>query len=255
MEDQFGNTIFGQQLEQLDSRVDEFIDDLIGQAGGDRDFIIRQLDSQHQLALGTDDSARAEFLEKVSSKLEARIGRIPFDYERFNKRELEDFARGTKRLTQNKDIALRRLAEDEQVAKRELTQTEEKERESQGESLSARGLLTGTRSETVGLGGKSVDELEREIGERRGALSRAIGREKEGITTTFGRGIEDVTRGKERSLEDLKVGARRGAIDQQQRTTFGKEGADRSFEARKKQLERERQLQKLTMPSFALTGA
>jgi hypothetical protein len=248
-------SIFETQLSALDTSVDNYINDLISEAQGDRDFIVRQLDAQHKLALGTDDVARAQFFEKVADQLETRIGRIPYDYERFTKRELEDFARGETRLTENKDIALRRLAEDEAVLQRQLQQDVGQERQTQAEQLNARGILSSTREGAQGLAGSEVGRLERDVTARQEALNRAIGRSREETNQTFGRGIEDITTSKERNLEDLKTTARREGIDAQQSRDFGVESADRKLSAEKKRLERQRTLDRLMNTSFALTGA
>jgi len=238
----------------INARVDEYINDLIQQSQGDRDFIIRQLNAQHEMALGSDKGEEAAFLERVADKLEEKIGRIPYDFEKYSARELDDFAKGTQRLTENKDIALRRLGEDEKVAQRQLEINREQERRGQGESLSQRGLLTGTREETVGLGAKSVGELEENLQSRQDALTRSVSRTGEEIGLTFGRGISDITTAKDRGLEDLTTQARRAALGQQQSTQYGLESANRAADARKKLLEKQRQQEKLYSPSYAYTG-
>ncbi len=97
------------QLNVLDKSVDDYINQLISQSQGDRDFIIKQLEANYDLALGTDDNARADFLEKVADKLEERIGTIAFDFER-----------GVERTTEDKNEALRRLDEDDRILKENL---------------------------------------------------------------------------------------------------------------------------------------
>lgn len=239
------------QLEQLLSiyneqaaEADRYIDNLLGQAGGDRDFAIKQLKRDHDLALGTDDQARAEFLESVADKLEERIGTIPYDYQVGTTRTKEDLARTEEVTARNKERALSRLAEDEQVWKAEQERQVQEGRVSQQESLLKRGILQGTREQAQGLAGSEVGKFEGDVQRTLEAYNRALGRQKEDIGTAVEDTLFEARRGTERKLADLKTAARRGAIEQQDRLSFGTEAANRAFEARRKELERLRAQEK-----------
>lgn len=246
MADQFNLT-----LDSLNEATNKYIDDLIGEAGGDRDYIVRKLDAEFDLALGTDDGARADFLQKVSDSLEQRIGRIPYDYEKFSARELEDYARGTTRLKEDTSTALARLGEDERVLKEENKKASMLERRTQQEELASRGLLEGTRDQAQGIAGTLAGELDQDITNRDTALDRAIGRERFDIGLGQTRGLEDFDTAKNRNLADITTTARRGAIDEQNTFTFGTEAANREYEKTKKSLERQRQTDKLYNQGFS----
>lgn len=117
--------------------INKYIDDLKNEAQGDYDFVVKFLKQQFQSALGTDDTARAEFFAKVANVTEKRIGRIPYDYEKYTGREKEDLANFLKQ----KDM------EDTDQRKREVEfesqQTLAKESEQKGidEAASTRGML------------------------------------------------------------------------------------------------------------------
>lgn len=244
----------GEQLitTAFDQSVDNFIQQLIQEAEGDKNFLIKRLDAEHDLALGTDDQARARFLETVANKLEERIGRIPFDFEKFTNRELEDFARGKQRSDISTDRALARLAEDEKVALGTLERETEAVRQFEGEELGARGILEGTREEATGLAGEEVRKTEGAIGRAGAALTGEVGRTREDIVTVQKTTAEDLLRAKERGLEDITTASRRGAIDEAQRFRLGKEGASRALEAEKRRLERERKERKFLSPTVGL---
>lgn len=228
-----------------------YIDQLIGEAQGDLNLVLKQLDAEHKLALGTDDTARANFLEKVADKLEQRIGRIPYDYERYSTRELEDYARGSERITSDKTTALQRLDEDERVLRDEARLEADEARQLQDEALNQRGILSAPRTQATGIAGKEVSDLEGAIKRRSQEITRAVGRDRFDITQDATRSLEDLRLGRDRTLEDITTTARRGAIDQQQATEFGKERAQREFEARKTALERERKRLMAQAPSSA----
>lgn len=200
-------------------QANRWADDLIAQSRGDMDFAIRELDAEHKVAMGQNDQERAKFLESVSDALEEKIGTIPYDYEK-----------GMTRLGENKTRALERLARDEEVIRREFGVATEQARRQQGETLSQRGLLTGTREKTVGLGSRDVRELESEVGAKLGAIERSLLESREDIGRTALRGGEDLT-----------TEARRAGLKAGRTYEFGKEEQERAFEAEKKRLERERQ--------------
>lgn len=229
-------------LQSMINDENAYIDQLLEQNKGDLKLVLDEIDARHSLALGTDDVERAAFLAKVANKLEERIGRIPYDYETKTTREIEDFARGSKRIGENKTLALNRLAEDEKVAQQQLDIAKQEERDAQGESLNARGLLTGTREQTVGLGAKDVGKLEEDLRMRQEALGRSVGRTGFDITQESSRGMEDILRGKERNLADITTDARRGALDVGLEAKFGRAKAQASADKAAKELERKRKL-------------
>jgi hypothetical protein len=209
-------------LSEYDKYTDNYINSLLGDAQGNLDFALKQLDKQHEIALGTNDQERAKFLESVADGLEERIGRIPYDYEKYTKRTQEDTQR-----------VLMRLSEDEQTWKTQFGQQTKEARQAQGEQLAARGILQGTREGAGGIAGQEVGKFETEIQQQLDAYDRELGRQRKDINT-------DSTR----TLEDLKTDARRGAIDQTNQYNFQTEAQKRAFEAQKKELERQREMQK-----------
>jgi hypothetical protein len=207
---------------QYDQETDNYINDLLADAKGDLDFALKQLDRQHEVALGTDEQARAKFLEDVADKLEERIGRIPYDYEKY-----------TTRLKDDTSKVLGRLFEDEKVWKEQFGKDTAEGRQSQAEALAARGLLQGTRQGAGGIPGQEVRKFEGDVQNTLSAYDRALARQTSDTKETETRG-----------LEDLKTEARRGAIDQTDQYKFGTEASQRAYEAKKKALEREREAQK-----------
>lgn len=231
---QTGTGLFNQMTE-------DYINQLLDQSRGDRDFAIRILTQDHQNALGTDNKARAEFLESVSDKLEQRIGRIPYDYEIATTRTRENLARTQEVATRNRDLALSRLAEDEQVWRRDFGRASEDTRQAERESLSQRGLVSGTREGAVGLAGREVARTEQDLGETLAGFERALGRERTDIGTRAEDTLFEAQREAERELQDLKTGARRDALDAQSAFDIGKEQQDRILRERELELERQKQ--------------
>ena len=227
------NEQFMATLQEYEDRANRTADELISRAEGDRDFAIRQLDAEHKVALGQNDQERAKFLEQVANKLEERIGTIPYDYKV-----------GVTRLEETKSRALERLARDEAELRRKLGIETEQARQTQGETLSKRGLLTGPRMETVGLGSGEVGRLEDEIEAKFQALERGATEGREDITRTATRGVEDVT-SKQRRL----------ALTTGRTYDFGKEQAERDLEAERQRVERQRALAKLDVQAMQFEGA
>ena len=207
------------QREAWIEQANRWADDLLSDAQGDKDFAIRKLDAYHKVALGQNDAERAKFLEEVSDKLEERIGTIPYDYKR-----------GITRLEENKQRALERLAKDETELRRQFGVETTAARRGQGEALSQRGLLTGPRLKTVGLGGEEVGRLEDEIAARFATLERSVTEPK-----------EDITREALRTREDLAKTARRGGLEVEREFKFGTEEQERLLEQRRKAIERQRE--------------
>jgi len=210
--------------------TDKYINQLLDSAGGDRDFAIKQLKAAHDKAVGSDDTATAQFLEKVASDLESKIGRIPYDYQV-----------GVSRLESKANTALDRLSEDEKVWKADKAISDNQAKVDQQESLSKRGILTGTRDNATGLAGVETKKLDITLQKQLDAYDRALGRSRADVNT-------ELTQGK----EDLTTAARRGVQDTQSDTQFGTEAAQRKYEAQKAELERQRALSKLQAKSQTL---
>lgn len=247
-----------QTLEQLlgvyneqAAAADKYVEDLLAQAGGDRDFVIKQLKRDHELALGTDDAARAQFLESVADKLEERIGTIPYDYQVGTTRTQEDLARTTELTNRNKNQALARLAEDEKVWKEQFADTSKESRTTQQEQLLQRGILSGTRAGAEGLAGQEVGKLETDLTRQLEAYNRELGRSKQDITTTAQDTLTEAQTSATRKLEDLKTAARRGATTAQDTLSFGTEAAQRQYDAKRKELERLRAAEKTAAQASA----
>jgi len=253
--DQSYDDYYNNYINKEDQNIDKYIDDLIASANGDYDFIIEQLMSQHHLALGSDSAAEAAFLEEVADGLEAKIGRIPYDYKVGVTRINEDFDTSSGRVIRGRDEALKRLAEDEQTWKRDFEVASTDMKTNQQEELARRGILQGTREDAQGLAGVNTKRLDTDLMNDIAAYDRALGRDRLDVTQGAEDDLFDLTRSKTRGLEDIKTGARRGTIDQQLTTQFGKKRAELEREKQKKQLERERALQKRLARSQGHTEA
>lgn len=238
-------------LQGIISSDNSYIDQLIGEAQGNLNFALKKLDAEHKLALGSDDQARATFLEKVADQLEQRIGRIPYDYERYTNRELQDYAQNTGRVQSDQKTALQRLDEDEQVLRQQADTEAAQARQDQAGDLNSRGILSSTRENATGLAGKNVKDLENKINLRAQDITRATTRDRQDINEGAARSLTDLGVAHNRSLEDITALARRGAIDQQQATDFGKEGANLDFQSQQTALERERKRLLAQAPSSA----
>lgn len=245
---------FQAQLGAFDQATDNYINQLLDQTRGDRDLAIKILTRDHETALGTDNAARAQFLESVSDKLEQRIGRIPYDYEIATTRTREDLARTQEVTNRNKQLALQRLSEDEQVWRQDFAKTSADTRQAEAEGLSQRGLISGTREQAQGLAGREVARTEQDLGSTLTAFERALGRQESDIQTQAGDILTEAQTSAERQLQDLKTGARRGALDAQSSFDLGKEQQERLAKQREQELERQRTLGKLSNLSFAATG-
>lgn len=214
----------------LDQATDKYINDLLSSVNGDKDFAIKQLTQQHDQAVGSNDQATAQFLESVASALETKVGRIPYDYQVAVGRE----------NAQTKTI-LDRLMEDEKIFLKEKAVTDKETRTGTQENLLQRGVLSGTLKESTGLSGAENKTMEQKLQDQLDAYQRAKGRT-----------VADTNTASKTTLEDLQTGARRGVQDIQTQTTFGKEAETRSAEAKAKELERQRALQKLQNPSASV---
>lgn len=203
---------------QLDE-VKKYTEELMGEARGDYDFITKYLSKMHQMALGTDDSARAQFLEQVSNELEKRVGRIPFDFQQKTAREKQDIAdilRKNERESQDLTAQEVEFNKQQQLA-------QEKEQRGIAESANARGLLGSgieKKAQQEATTARQVNEID--PFQRRLALQRFM--------QEFGTERAKLESG--RRLEDITTGARRDAQDTQLNYDKGTEGAQRDLEKR-----------------------
>lgn len=218
--------------------ADQYIGQLLGQAQGDKDFAIKQLAREHDLALGTDNVARAQFLEKVASQLESRIGTIPYDYEVGTARTAEDLARTTDVANTQQKTALDRLSEDERIWKQEKAVSDKEATTNQQEGLLKRGILSGTREGAQGLAGSEVSKMDTDLQSKLDAYNRALGRTTSDIKTETANTLFTANREAGRTQEDLTTKARRGATAAEDTFQFGSEAAQRKLDAQKAELER-----------------
>lgn len=212
----------GSLLSQMGPSIDKYVQDLIDFANEDYNFAAKWIEDQFVEAMGSDDQARKDFLKEVANSLEARIGTVAYDYET-----------DTYRLNQDTSTALRRLEEDERIARQNLDTTAQLERETQGASLNARGLINAPRAEQQGLGGKFIGQLESDIQRRKDSISRVVGRER-----------EDTLLGQERGLADITTNARRLAAGEIDQRDYGLERSERERQRRILEAEEERKRQK-----------
>ncbi len=212
-----GNSI---EKENADA-VNRYVESLLGEAKGQRDLMLKKIDAEHKLALGNDDAQTAQFLESVADGLEQKIGRIPYDYQKYTARELEDYSRGSGRVTENRDIALKRLAEDEKIAGG-----------LQSEDLNSRGLMAGQDPKDLqGLARQQFDQN----------VTNPFNRNEEDLTRESGRNLEDLGLNKDRRIQDIRTDTRRGTQDTQNARQFGKESTNLEYDGRMKALERQRE--------------
>jgi hypothetical protein len=221
---------FSEILSGLEGDVDKYIGELTNIAQGDYDFTAKWIESNYKEALGTNDTARAEFFKSVANETEKKVGRIAYDYQT-----------GTYRAEQDKTTALTRLKEDERVLTDKLTTQRMLDRETQNTGLNKRGLMEdGTRDTVGGLAQQNIGQLESDYAKDFEALARSVMEGEQDINTGFGRTIEDLT-----------TTARRGGEDSQQQRDYGIEQAGNTLSSAKKNLDIQKYQLKTTLPSLA----
>lgn len=219
----------GDRLKEKDSalfdEINKYIDELKGYAQGDYDFVVKYLKKQFETALGTDNVARADFMAKVANQLEARIGRIPYDYELKTGREKQDLA----------DFLKQKDMEDAQQRKQEVEFNTQQELASQKEQKQVR-----TAANERGMLDSGIEK--RQAGEV--ALERKVNvQDPQNRVFAYQQALRDEQKrlgvqGSERNLADITTGARRGAIDEQTNLDYGTEKANRTLQERLADLER-----------------
>lgn len=245
-----GKSTADRLYEEAAGKESAYVDDLIAQAQGQRDLILKKLDAEHKLALGSDDRATAQFLETVADKLEERLGRIPYDYQRYTARELEDYAMGSEKIQSTKNLALEKLTNDQRLAENELKLSQGNDNQSLVERLNERGLL-GTGKPQGMLQGQSLTGLDGIAGQTAGLQNTAYQQKydalhssnditRRGITLDASQQQNELDFGHKNRISDITVDTRRDVQDQQQATTLGKEGAELEYEQRRREYERQR---------------
>jgi hypothetical protein len=215
------------------ANIDKYVADLKATSKQNYDFVVKYLKQQHEAALGSNDQARAKFLEQVANSYEKQVGRIPFDYETKTGREKEDIANYLKSSELASQDQLNRRIEFE---KQNAFKSQE-EQQLNKESANARGLLGS------GIQQKDANKL---------ALSRQLFTEDPfyrsmSLETTQRAEADRLKKLQStRNLEDLTTGARRDALDTQTAFNKGTEGAaldkaqaDKAAELRAEQARRD----------------
>jgi hypothetical protein len=189
--------------------------------------VVKFIKKQFETALGTDDKARQDFLLKVANKLEERIGRIPFDYDKYTGRAKEDIANYLRRSEIDKQDANNR--ENEFLAQQGFAVKQE--RKQLAEASNARGMLGSgiQKGEQMKLDEKrqlyETDPFNRSLALERTKRTEA---EKEAILQN------------QREQSDITDKYRREAIDEQLGLDQGLEGADLALWKKKRAIEREK---------------
>lgn len=253
----------------ISDSVNKYVEELIASAGGKRDLILRKLDAEHKLALGSDDGQTAAFLESVSDALETKIGRIPYDYQRYTDRELADYALGKTEIEQTKQLALAKLSNDEKIEKQRLGLSQKTDNRSLTEDLNSRGMLDGQNPTEIlsasgangvggltGVAGQSADILNSTYAQQFGAIDTTNELGKRGINEGATRDMARLGFESDNRIEDLRVDSRRAAQDTQNNSKFQRESANYDYDEQRKALERQRDelLRRGKQQSTTLTG-
>jgi hypothetical protein len=245
------NQVYQSFYDPLNQQIDQYTNELIGEANGNYDFVAKWLENSYKLALGTDDQERAKFLKSVANDLESKVGRIQFDYNTNKYRTEQDIQTGTERTTQARDLALKRLSEDEATTRTQMAKEASSARQGTAESLSERGLLSGKLGQEGGLEGRTAQELETNIADKLSAYERTLGRNREDIGISSAQNLQDIQTTGQRNLEDLTTGARRSTIDTQSSYDQQLQQAQRQRDAAIAALKREQATQKKYAESYA----
>lgn len=208
---------FDQYVGDLNKNIEDYANQLRGEAQGDYDFAIKWLTANHELALGKDDKARAEFFEKVADKLEEKIGRIPYDYFQKTDREKKDVMDFLK--AQNMEEEDRIAREKEFQKQQDFAKGIEKQQTQQ--EFNTRGLLgSGIQQKQEAQQAEKRQLFETDPFYRRSALEGA----QRGLQTQ--RGVLE----SQRRLQDIQTGARRGGTDAQNEFVYGQESQKRALD-------------------------
>lgn len=205
-----------QQLQSMnpeyEAEIAKYTDELKSQAKGNYDFIVKYLKQAHTQALGTDDSAKAQFLEQVANSVESSVGRIPFDYDTKTTREKEDIANYLKRS----EIQKQNLNAQEKNFNAQQDFASQQEQQQNAQSANSRGLLgsgiqdTAAKKLQVARQLTQIDPFNTQLANSRATLGQ---QDAEALTQS------------QRNIEDITTGARRDAQDADTTLNQGTEGA------------------------------
>jgi len=246
-----GNSQTDQIFQQNAAKENQYIDSLMSQNKGQLDLALKQLDAQHKLALGNDDTEQAKFLESVANSLESQIGRIPYDYQKYSNRELQQYAMGNTNIANNKQLALDKLSNDEQNNLASLNLNQGQANQATAEDLNKRGLLTGQAPQGM-FQGSSLTGINGVGGQVAGQQNTDFGNQRNVITSGYDLGVRgtnlDASQQQnaldfqhQNTMTDLTDQARRDAQDAGNAYTFGTQSANLGFQAQQAALERQRQ--------------
>lgn len=263
----YGGSTGDPNTDLINSNNNAYINQLLAQAGGQHDLAIKQLDAQHQLALGNNDDQTARFLESVASQLENQIGRIPYDYQTYTNRENQQYALGNQQIAQGRQLALDKLAEDERSQQAALNLQQGQQNQSLAEDLNSRGLvngqalsgLTGGMPTTQGLGNVqgigsyAANSQNQDFANQRVALANSIGLQNRDITQNYGFQQQQANLQHQNTLQDLTTSARRDTQDAQNQYQFGTQQANLDYQQQQQALERQRLALQLAAPAQAYT--
>lgn len=206
-----GSTLSSVNSAQADN-INKYLADLKATAQQNYEFVVKYLKKQHEMALGSNDQARAKFLEQVANSYEKSVGRIPFDYETKTAREKEDIANYLKSSEIMKQDALTREAQfgAQQGFEKKLEQKQ------LAESMNTRGLL----NSGIQKGESNRLALARQLFTE-DPFYRSLNLEK--TQRAEADRLKKIQ--SERNLFDITTGARRDALDTQTAVDKGTEGA------------------------------
>lgn len=226
--------------EMASGEVNTYIDQLIKQAKGDYDFAAKWIENNYKLALGTDDTAKAQFLKQVANSLEEKVGRIAFDYQTGTYRVNQDADSMISRTQRDQSTALQRLNEDDAAYRQTYDRQLQQGREAQNASLNERGILTTPRDQATGLAGKEVRNFEADQTDQLSAYERTLARNRQDINTSGVDYLADTNLQRNRSLEDLTTESRRAGIDAASGRQYSVDSAQRILDQKKLAAEQQR---------------
>lgn len=108
-----GNIATAQSYYQpIADEVNKYVDEIIAQAQGNYDFAAKLIESEYTRAAGTDNVAQKQFLQSVANELEAKIGRVAYDYQTNTYRTQADLERELGRTAADLATTSQRVTQD-----------------------------------------------------------------------------------------------------------------------------------------------
>lgn len=240
----------GDYLANPDS-VNKYIDQLMGQASGNRDLVLKKLDAEHKLAVGNNDAQSAQFLESVANNLESGEGRTAFDYNTGVGRENQSYGMNSGFNLDNKNLALQKLANDEQQSLRQSGTEQGNANRGTVTDLNSRGLMYGQTpvgglnnttsgyNPLTGLGGVAGQTAQMSNLPYQNSTNATIQNYGTGVTgenQNYQQAQQPLDFQHANNLQDLQTTARRGIIDANNTNTFGQQQANLDFNVQKNSL-------------------